>query len=140
MTQNGLTNLLKCQKIKPRKNKNGRNYLTERWFLLAFLILKVLIFLSDILVYWHHENLLTFLDQCSDVFGTRSIFWLFNYLEYFKNFLTFWHITLPRTVQLRTPDWWTNPDIRLGETRVIKIALSVLSTSKLDQIHDLKLN
>ena len=34
----------------------------------------------------------------------------------------------------------TNPDIRLGETRVIKIALSVLSTSKLDQIHDLKLN
>ena len=34
-----------------------------------------------------------------------------------------------------------DPDLlRLGGVRVIKNALSVLSTSKLDQIHDLKLN
>ena len=134
MTENGLTNLLKCQKL-------------SDWTLIFVSFFD----LESSNLSLRHFGILTSW-EFADIFG--PMFWCirnqvnlltFSLSRIFqKNSDILTHklcdITLPRTVQLRTPDLWTNPDIRLGERRVIKIALSVLSTSKLDQIHDLKLN
>ena len=71
----------KCQKISLKvEYKNVRN-VSRTWF-------KKMIFFSDLLFYWHHQNFLTFLDPLADIFVLWSIIWLVCTLET-KKYRTF---------------------------------------------------